>query len=73
MERRDLSQLKEALHAAELDGISFGLSCDKITLPNGHVLNAEDYVRTRVKNTLRSAIAAPITSVLAPHGWNGEY
>ena len=48
MERRDLSQLKEALHAAELDGISFGLSCDKITLPNGHVLNAEDYVRTRV-------------------------
>ena len=73
MERRDICQLKGALHAAELDGISFGLSCDKITLPDGQVLNAEDYVRSRVKKVLRSAIAAPITAVLERHGWNGEY
>ena len=73
MERRDISQLKDALHAAELDNISFGLACDKITLSNGQVLNAEEYVRSRIRTVLRTGIAAPITSVLERHGWNGEY
>ena len=73
MERRDISQLKDALHAAELDGISFGMACDKITLPSGQVFNAEEYVRKRVKEALRSMIAAPIIAVLERHGWNGEY
>ena len=73
MERRDIRQLKDALHAAELDSISFGCANICITTMSGQVLNAEEFIRGRIRDVLRSAIAVPITSVLERHGWNGEY
>ena len=71
--KQDIRQLKDALHAAELDGVSFGLARDTITLADGQVFNAEAYVRKQVKNVLRPAVAAPLIAVLERHGWNGEY
>ena len=62
MERRDISQLKDALHAAEFDNMSFNLGSTKITLKDGTKVSAETFVKDVIKSRLRSRIAAPITA-----------
>ena len=73
LSRRDIQQLVEAKRTAELFNMNFARPTERITLSDGEVVSADQYIKEKVRQSLLSLCAAPIIAVLDRRGWMGSY